>query len=85
MSIMRAKMEVSHVNQHTMGPENEVVQETVWFSAVVKPEYDESGADEDNTFAKFTPQATASFVILNPELLGKFTAGTKFYVDFTEA
>ncbi len=39
--------------------------------------------DEDNTYSKFTPTASASFTITNPELIGKFRAGQKFYVDFT--
>ena len=43
------------------------------------------GESEDNTFARWTPSGGATLTITNPALIGKFKAGQKFYVDFTEA
>lgn len=58
--------------------------EKVSFIAVPKNEaYPEDGSDEDNTFAKFSPQASCSITIANQALLGKYEIGQKFYVDFT--
>jgi hypothetical protein len=47
--------------------------------------YPEDGSDEDNTFARWTPQADLSMSINNPNLIDKFEVGQKFYVDFTPA
>lgn len=44
-----------------------------------------NGSVEDNTFAKFTPSASLTMTITNPDLIGKFEPGQKFYVDFTPA
>ena len=46
--------------------------------------YPEDGSDEDNTFAKFTPTASLEIHITNPDLLGKFNPGEKYYLDFTK-
>lgn len=54
-------------------------------NAVCAPKYDDSGLDEDNTFAKFSPGANLSINIANPALWGKFKVGDRFYVDFTPA
>ncbi|WP_204367562.1 hypothetical protein [Janthinobacterium sp. HH01] len=43
------------------------------------------GSDEDNSFARWTPSAELTMTINNPDLLGKFKVGDKFYVDFTPA
>lgn len=60
--------------------------ERVTFGAVYKDgAYPADGTDEDNTFAKWTPQADCSMTINNPALVGKFAVGDKFYVDFTPA
>ena len=75
---MRAKMKVSAVTQH-----NETCEE-LEFSAVCKSDgYPADGSDENNTFAKWTPSATLKMTITNPALVGKFTQGQEFYVDFT--
>jgi len=40
---------------------------------------------EENTFSKWTPSGTLSMVVTNPNLLGKFKPGDKFYLDFIPA
>jgi len=55
-------------------------------SAVYKKDgYPEDGSDENNTFARFTPSATLTMVISNPELVGTFKSGEEYYLDFTLA
>lgn len=84
---MRAKMQVSMVQEHYgygEGPQPKV-GETLTMHAVCKNSYDETGLDEDNTFAKWSPGATLSIQIVNPDLWGKFKHGDKFYVDFISA
>ena len=78
MSNMRAKFQISSIQQfeHT---------ERVNFHAVCSKGYPPDGSDEDNTYAKFSPQAECFIVIANPALIGTFKVGQKFYVDFTEA
>lgn len=79
MPTMRAKFVVQSV-------EKTEFSEKVKFAAVAKSGgYPEDGSDEDNTFAKFSPQADCSITIANPALFGKLQPGKKFYVDFTEA
>lgn len=81
MTTMRAKLQVSSVQVH-----EETKQETVNFHAVSKSgAYPEDGSDDDNTYAKWSPSAHLSILIANPALHGKFSAGEKFYVDFTPA
>ncbi len=75
--MMRAKLKVSSV---VIGAGCELLK----FSAVCKDSaYPNDGTDEDNTFARWTPCAEMSMTVQNPALLGKFTVGDKFYVDFT--
>jgi hypothetical protein len=60
--------------------------DTVEFTAVCKTgSYGVDGADEDNTYAKFTPSATFTITVTNPALMGRFRPGQKYYVDFTRA
>jgi len=81
-NVMRAKVKVASV----VAGENGVGSETLHFNAVSKSDgYPEDGSDENNTFARWTPQADLKMVINNPELIGKFSQGQEFYVDFTEA
>ena len=44
----------------------------------------DSGLDEDNSFARFSPSGELKLAITNPALHGKFKPGQTFYVDFTE-
>jgi hypothetical protein len=79
MTTMRAKMVVESVMQHVGG-------ETLKLRAVGKSTgYDGEGNDEDNTYAKYSPQAELSIYVANPALHGGFKPGDKFYVDFTPA
>lgn len=47
--------------------------------------YPETGDDEDNNYAHWSPSAALSISIANPALHGQYQAGQKFYVDFTPA
>jgi hypothetical protein len=85
MSVMRAKMQVGMVQEHFYGPDGAKSAETLSMHAVCKNKYDETGNDEDNTFAKWSPGAALTIQIANPELWGKFKHGDKFYVDFSPA
>lgn len=76
---MRAKF-VLHSIERTQAAEK------LSFSAVTKATpYGTDGEDENNTYAKFTPQATLSMLVTNPALFGTFAPGQQFYVDFTLA
>lgn len=78
-TMMRAKLIVSGVTQFG---ENERLN----FNAIGKNTgYDNTGLDENNTFAKYTPSANLEMYVNNPALVGKFKVGDKFYVDFTPA
>lgn len=78
-AVMRAKMYVENVEHHDGS-------ETLFFRAACKSDgYPEDGADENNTYARWTPQADLKMVVNNPALIGKFTPGQAFYVDFTPA
>lgn len=76
---MRAKMKVSRVERWDGA-------DKVTMIAVCKQGgYPADGSDEDNTYAKFTPQGELTLTIANPALVGKIEPGTTFYVDFTSA
>lgn len=76
MTNMRAKLKVTNIVKHE-------ASERLTFGAVYKNGYPPDGSDEDNTFAKWTPQADLTMTINNPALLGKFEVGQAFYVDFS--
>lgn len=79
MSTMRAKMSVTKVERVVGG-------DRVTFNAVCRSDkYPDDGSDEDNTYAKFSPQAELQIFIANPALLGVIEPGQKFYVDFEKA
>jgi len=81
MSNMRAKMKLHTVTQ--VGDGTAVTGEKLSFHAVAKPRYEGDGADEDNTYAKFSPSASCEIHVANPALIGKFVPGSTYYVDFT--
>jgi hypothetical protein len=84
-AVMRAKMRVTNVQSH-YDVNQQVSTEIVHFQAVAKNgAYPSDGLDEDNTYARFTPNATCSIQIANPELFGKFHVDHKYYVDFHPA
>lgn len=78
MAIMRAKMRIQSVSAYD-------TVEVLQLYAVGKPgTYPDTGLDEDNTYAKFTPSGELKLSIANPALIGKFKPGQTFYIDFTE-
>lgn len=79
MPAMRAKLRLHHVDRRYEG------FETLHFHAVAASRYPEDGSDENNTYAKFSPSAVLQLTVANPALLGKFSEGEEFYVDFTKA
>jgi hypothetical protein len=85
MTTMRAKLQVSNVQEQFYGPDKSKSGESLTMHAVCKNQYDQTGDDEDNTFAKWSPGANLSINIANPALWGQFKHGDKFYVDFTPA
>jgi hypothetical protein len=78
--MMRAKMQVQSVTKQGE------TQESISMSAVTgNKAYGPQGESEDNTYARYTPSGSLSLTINNPALVGKFSVGQKFYLDFTEA
>ena len=55
--------------------------ENVNFQAVTG---DGSATDENTSFSAATPCLGLSMVISNPDAMGKFKAGSSYYLDFTE-
>jgi len=78
MANMRAKVQLNRIEQFQ-------TSERLHFNAVGAKSYPPDGSDEDNTYAKFSPQAEFSIMITNLALLGQFKVGEKYYVDFTQA
>lgn len=76
MHTMRAKMNLSRIEQFP-------TSEQLHFHAVAAKSYPADGSDEDNTYAKYSPQANLSIMITNPALIGQFKPGEAYYVDFT--
>lgn len=81
-SSMRAKVFVSSIKQNA-GPDGTVYSEQVTFRGVSAPKYDETGLDENNTFAKFSPAVEFNLTIANPHLIGKYERGETYYADFS--
>lgn len=82
---MRAKVYCSQVTRN-VAQDGSVQTETVHFRPVSKSgNYPADGADEDNTYAKFSPSGHFELTIANPALLGAFTPDPtkRYYVDFT--
>lgn len=77
--VMRAKMQIQSVSTPYEGAEQ------IKLNAVCGKPFDANGDSEDNSYARWTPSGELSLTITNPNLLGKFKPGQKFYVDFTEA
>jgi len=83
MSDMRAKMLMIQVEQNFNGPNGEQTAEGYTFRAVGARSYDDTGKDENNTYALYTPCADLHMTVTNPTLFNKFKEGTEFYLDFT--
>lgn len=75
---MRAKFKLDTVIRHQH-------VEELKFSAVAAKAYPADGADDDNTYAKFSPSASLVITVANPALLARFNPGEVFYLDFTPA
>jgi hypothetical protein len=85
MSMMRAKIQVSRVNR-LVGVDGDVIAEEIAANPVCgSAPFGPNGESEDNTFTRFTPSGALMLTVNNPDLLGKFRPGQKFYLDFTEA
>ncbi len=80
---MRAKLRV--VSVETGWPGAETLHLTAVGGDKVQSGYPADGCDEDNDYARWSPQADFTITINNPNLHGKFKQGDKFYVDFTRA
>lgn len=81
MPQMRAKMELVSVQEQG----TPVSQEILTFRAVSRFPYGDDGASEDNTYARYTPNASLQMTVNNPALLGSMKQGEKYYLDFTKA
>ena len=76
--IMRAKMRCHSVEPCGDG-------EILRFGCVAKSSaYPEDGSDEDNSFARWSPDGDTRINVQNPALKGKIAVGDTFYVDFTK-
>jgi hypothetical protein len=73
---MRAKVVLNRVEQFASS-------EKLVFNPVCAKAYGVDGVDEDNTYARFSPSGEFQLSVTNPELLGQFKPGEKYYVDFT--
>lgn len=79
MQTMIAKFQVAQVTK-----QSETQEEIKMFPVVNKP-FDADGKSDDNDFARWSPSGSLSITIANPNLIGKFKEGQKFYLNFTES
>lgn len=81
---MRAKVRLSCVKawgaEGSVGP---TVEELTFYPVARNDSYPDDGSDEDNTYAKFSPSGEFRLTVANPALIGKFSVGETYYVDFT--
>jgi hypothetical protein len=82
MTAMRAKVRISHINRQYVQTNG---QETLYFHPVSASKYPADGSHENNTYAKFSPGGHFQLTVANPALLGKFSVGEEYYVDFHKA
>ena len=79
---MRAKARVQSITSYKDDTGN-VTAEALSFSFPAKDgAYPHDGSDEDQQFAKYSPQANLSITIANPNLIGAYKEGDTFYLDF---
>lgn len=79
MTVMRAKMRVNNVEKVADD------YERLTLNPVAASRYPSDGADEDNSYARWTPNGLLTLDIRNPNLIGKFAIGDVYYLDFTKA
>lgn len=73
---MRAKVKITTV-------EKQGEQEKLTFNFPAKDGvYPADGSDEDQQFARYSPSGALTLTVANPNLVGKFAEGDKFYLDF---
>lgn len=76
--MMVAKFRVNEVIQQG----NPVVSEVLKMNPVTSRPFDEKGASEDNSFARWTPSGSLEMTVTNPDLFGKVKAGDNFMLTF---
>lgn len=77
-TVMRAKFRVTKVERFDG-------MDRIICNAVARSgSYPADGSDEDNTYARFSPNGELTLDIANPALLGKIEPGQKYYLDFTK-
>lgn len=85
----RCKVQVESVKLMGNDGNGQHTHEEIQMRAVqgdkVSKGYPADGADEDNTYAKFSPSADFKLMLANPALFGAFRPGLKFYMDITPA
>ncbi len=79
-AVLRAKVRVSSVTK-SMNQDGKVESETVQLNAV----YSSDVNSENGKWSKWTPSASFSLTINNPDAMGKLSKGHEFFVDFTPA
>ena len=72
MTHARCKFSVEKITPSQYNPEEEVIS----LSASYDPD-----DPEDTKFSKYTPWGSMEFGLSNPNLVGTFKLGDKFYVD----
>lgn len=81
MPAMRAKVRVTGIKPYP--EEGTATQEALTFNFPAKDgNYPADGSDEDQQFARWSPNGSLSLTIANPALMGKFAVGDTFYLDF---
>ena len=76
---MKAKFELKAVTKQGDAAEE------LKFSAVTEKAFNDEGKSDDNDFSKWTPSGELTMTVTNPDLIGKFQVGEKFYLEFTKA
>ncbi len=73
---MRAKVKITDI-------EKQGENERLTFNFPAKDgAYPADGSDEDQQFARYSPDGSLSLTVANPNLLDKFAVGDTFYLDF---
>ena len=78
MSCMIAKFKLNKVERFEHS-------ETLEFAPVTDAKFNAVGVSEDNSFSKWTPSGSLVMNVSNPELMGKFSPGEKYYLRFEKA
>lgn len=79
-SVTRCKMKVTGAT-YTKDVTGNIDSETVQLQAVYSSDPD----SENGKWSKWTPCASFSITINNPDAIGKLSAGHEYFVDFTPA